>query len=216
MTRYAHSADGFRCDECSGEMAVPLFCDHCGASYPERRGMGPFAVLGLAETWDLDDDVFEQRELTLAARLHPDKWQGRGDRTHKRAQLAWSAVNEALAKTKDPFVRAQTLLTTPGEAPPKAQVPQTFLMEQLELQEEIEGGVDGDRRKILNKTIRRELKELRRQLAGHFEILEASGDAGSAAGGAADSARAAAWVVVHKSRYWKNAQRALRGGAAQR
>ena len=192
MTRYAHSADGFRCDECSGEMAIPLFCDHCGTSYPERRGMGPFSVLGLPETWGIDDDVFDQRELTLASRLHPDKWQGRGDRTHKRAQLAWSAVNEALAKTKDPFARAETLLTTPGEAPPKAQVPQMFLMEQLELQEEIEGGVGGDRRKILNKTIRRELKELRRQLAGHFEILEAAGGAGSAAGDAAASAEAAA------------------------
>ena len=220
MSHYSKTTEAFRCDECGAEMAVPLFCDHCGANYPERRGMGPFAVLGLDPRWDIPDDVFESRELTLAARLHPDKWQGRGDRTHKRAQLAWSAVNEALAKTQDPFIRGETLLKATDEADNgtlgnTATVPHGFLIEQLDLQEEIEDGVGPDRRKTLNRTIRRELKELCRQLAGHFELIEATDGAGNAAGDARISALKAAWTVVHMSRYWKNAQRALRSGAAQ-
>ncbi|MCO4769685.1 MAG: hypothetical protein KDA24_06600 [Deltaproteobacteria bacterium] len=220
MSDYSRSAEGFRCDECSEEMAMPLFCDHCGANYPERRAMGPFAVLGVNAEFGLDPDLLERRELALAKRLHPDSWQSRGERKHKQAQLAWSAVNEALAKTQDPFVRAETLLQGTDEATSGAlsdtpSVPQTFLLEQLELQEEIEDGVDDGRRKVLNKEVRRALKELQRQLAGHFEIIEATQDAGSAAGDARIAALRASWTVVHMSRYWKNAQRALRSGAAQ-
>jgi molecular chaperone HscB len=213
MSQYSRSTDSFRCDECSEEMAVPLFCDHCGANYPERRRMGPFAVLGLSPSFDVAEEVFEERELTLAKRLHPDGWATRGERTHKHAQLAWSAVNEALARTRDPFARAETLLEEAG-AEGEAAVPQAFLIEQLELQEELEGPIDDERRKALTRTLRRELKELQRQLAGHFEIIEATAHAGSAAGPAHAAALQAAWTVVHMSRYWRNAQRALRGGAA--
>ena len=215
MSQYSRSTDAFRCDECSEEMAVPLFCDHCGANYPERRRMGPFAVLGLEPRFDIADDVFEARELTLARRLHPDQWQSRGERQHKQAQLAWSAVNEALAKTTDPFARAETLLESADDAERDASVPQGFLIEQLELQEELESPVSSERRKVLNRSIRRELKELQRQLLGHFEIIEATEDAGSAAGEARSAALDAAWTVVHMSRYWRNAQRALRSGAAE-
>lgn len=214
-SEYSKTTDAFRCDECSEEMAVPLFCDHCGTNYPERRAMGPFTVLGLAARFDHDAQAFEARELTLAARLHPDKWQSRGERTHKRAQLAWSAVNEALAKTQNPFARAETLLTVTEASDDKATVPQRFLIEQLELQEELEDAIAPDRRKVLNRSVRRELKELERQLAGHFEVIEATEYAGTTAGEARVLALKAAWTVVHMSRYWRNAQRALRGAAAQ-
>jgi len=214
-SEYSKTTDAFRCDECGEEMAVPLFCDHCGTNYPERRAMGPFTVLGLAARFDHDPQTFESRELTLAARLHPDKWQSEGERTHKRAQLAWSAVNEALAKTQDPFARAETLLSDTEACEEKATVPQMFLIEQLELQEELETPVATERRKTLNRSIRKELKELERQLAGHFEIIDATALAGTAAGEGRLMALKAASTVVHMSRYWRNAQRALRGAAAQ-
>lgn len=215
-SEYSKTSDGFRCDECGGDMAVPLFCDHCGTNYPERRAMGPFTVLGLVERWEQDDDAVEARELKLAARLHPDQWQGRGDRTHKQAQLAWAAVNTALKAVKDPFDRAMTLIESSEEhddgllGDSKRDVPQDFLIEQLELQEELESPVSDDRRKALNKQIRRELKELRRQLAGHFEIVDATAHAGAAAGEARIAALRGARSVVSRSRYWRNARQALR------
>lgn len=214
---YSHATDAFRCDECGEPMAIPLSCDHCGANYPERRAMGPFSVLGLEARWDLPEELFETRETTLAQRLHPDRWQGKGERQHKRALIAWSAVNEALEKTRDPFARAETLLEATHEwddaLSGKTTLPQAFLIEQLELQEEIQDGVDRDRKKALNKTIRHELKELVRQLAGHFEVIEATEHAGSAAGDARLAALKGAKAVVDRSRYWRNARRALRGDA---
>ena len=52
---YTQRSESYRCDECGKEMAVPLFCDHCGSDYPERRRMSPFAIIGLATTFALDD-----------------------------------------------------------------------------------------------------------------------------------------------------------------
>jgi molecular chaperone HscB len=219
--QYSKRSDGFRCDECGQDMAVPLFCDHCGTNYPERRAMGPFSVLGLVERWDLDQDALEAKELVLAQRLHPDKWQGRGERKHKHALLAWAAVNGALKAVTDPFVRATTLINgtdehTDGQlGDGKRDVPQDFLIEQLELQEELESPVDSARRKDLNKQIRRALKELTRQLAGHFEIVDASEHAGEAAGDARIAALQGARAVVSQSRYWRNAQQALRAQSAR-
>ncbi len=220
-SQYSKRSDGFRCDECGQDMAVPLFCDHCGTNYPERRAMGPFSVLGLAERWALDQDALEAKELVLAQRLHPDKWQGRGERKHKQALLAWAAVNVALEAVTDPFVRATTLISATDEhadgllGDGKRDVPQDFLIEQLDLQEELESPVDPARRKELNKQIRRALKELTRQLAGHFEIVDASGHAGDAAGDARLAALRGARAVVSQSRYWRNAQQALRAQSAR-
>ncbi len=195
-TTYAQSADGFRCDECGQAMAVPLFCDHCGTDYPERRRMSAFAVLGLPAQFDLDGDELDRRELALGKRLHPDAWQGRGDRLAKRALLAQSAVNEALKAVRDPFDRARALLELAGDGDGKSVMPPAFLMEHFELQEEIEDGVDGARKRELTKRARTELRALREELASAF-----------AGGGDAEAVRRA----VDASNYWRNVQRALRG-----
>ena len=220
-SQYSKTSDGFRCDECGKDMAVPLFCDRCGVNYPERRAMGPFAVLGLPARWDLDVAVLEAREVALAQRLHPDKWQSRGERQHKHALLAWSAVNGALEAVTDPFVRATTLIEATDEhadgllGDGKNDVPQDFLIEQLDLQEELESPLDEARRKALNAQIRRALKELERQLAGHFVIVDASVHAGDAAGDARLAALMGARAVVSQSRYWRNARQALRAQSAR-
>mgnify|MGYP002634098165 CR=1 FL=1 len=216
-TDYSQSADGFRCEQCGHEMAVPLFCDHCATDYPERRGMGAFAILGLPQRWDLDEDALDAVELRLATRLHPDRWTTRGDRAHKHALLAWSAVNVSLGALKDPFDRADTLLRATDEwellADDKVALPQAFLLEQLDLQEELEAPLTEERRSVLQRTVRHELRELRRVLGGHFEVAESASHAGSAAGDARITALRAARAVVDKSRYWRNAQRTLRGDA---
>ncbi len=203
MSTYSKTADSFRCDECGKPMAFPLFCDECGTDYPERRGMSAFGILGLPRTFEIEASEIERRELLLAQRLHPDRWQGRGDRLYKRALLAQSAVNEALGQVSDPFTRSSTLLDLQEDAVPHAQLPQAFLMEQLELQEEIEEGVESGRKRELKKAVRAELKSLRASLAEAW-LTAADGDA---------SALATVQELVDRSRYWKNAEVALRGQA---
>ena len=184
-------------------MAFPLFCDSCGADYPERRGMSAFGVLGLPITFDIDPATLEQRELLLVQRLHPDRWQGRGDRLHKRALMAQSAANVALGRISDPFVRAETLLDLQEVEVPSATLPTPFLLEQLEVQEEIEAPLEPARRRELKKAVRASLAGLQAQLAEAWTRVE----------GGDSTALITVRDAVDRSRYWRNAERALRGQA---
>lgn len=207
MSTYAQSTERFRCDECGHEMAMPLFCDGCGVDYPERRRMSHFGVLGLQQTFDLDDDELDRIETLLARALHPDKWQARGDRLHRKALLAQSAANEALAAVRDPWARADTLLGLQAEIDdlPRTRLPTAFLVEQLELQEEVDESLEPARKRQVSKQVRAALKELRAGLAEAFAGLDGT-DKLAAMGRARE--------LVDRSRYWRNVQAALRGRSA--
>lgn len=200
-TTYSATADSFRCDECNAEMAFPLFCDSCGTDYPERQRMSAFGILGLPPRFDVDDALIDEREVLLSQRLHPDRWQAKGDRLYRKALLAQSATNEALKAVREPFQRALTLLEMhpDGDDVPKSVMPTAFLMEQLELQEEIEDGVDSARRRELIKVARTELKVLRQRLG---ELLAGEPDL---------DALTQVRATVDRSHYWRNIQRSLRG-----
>ncbi len=205
-TTYARLADSFRCDECGKDMAFPLFCDHCGTDYPERQRMSPFGLLGLEADFDLAEDDLDGRELLLAQRLHPDRWQARGERLHRKALLAQSAVNEALEAVREPFARAVVLLDLLAEGAdvPRTKLPTPFLVEQLELQEEIEDGVDNARKREMTKEARGALEALRQQLSEGFT---------AASDPATGEQLAALREAIDRSHYWRNVQRALRGRA---
>jgi molecular chaperone HscB len=211
---YALSSTGFRCDECGQEMAFPLFCDRCGADYPERRKMNPFALLGLPARFDLDAAELERRELLLSQRLHPDLWQGKGDALYRKALLAQSALNEALGAVREAFARGETLwkLRTGDDAPSQPnEISKDFLIEQLEIQEEIETGLSEERKQELARRVRAELKDLQEQLAAGFSLgdAEAGHDFATATEPPPRSVRAA----LDRARYWRNVRAALRGQA---
>jgi len=194
-------------------MAVPLFCDHCGSDYPERRRMSPFAIIGLATTFALDDAQLEQRELLLTRRLHPDRWQQDDSRLYKKALLTQAAVNQALESIREPIERANTLLRLQvpeltEELGAQHRPDQEFLIEQLELQEEVRGSLDPERRRALKQNVRAQLKRLHEQIGDAFAALEQSEAAGSQR-----IAVAQALQFLGEARYWRNLQRALRGEA---
>jgi DnaJ-domain-containing protein 1 len=172
--------------------------------------MSPFGILGLAPDFAVEDSVIDQLETGLATRLHPDLWLQRGESLHRKALIAQSAVNEALKAIRTPFVRAETLLSiltdsTDLNKPTHAPLPTTFLLGQLELQEEIEDGITPPRKRELTRTVRAELKQLRSLLDSEFDLVEKTSDS---------EGRSAALLriqtTVDRSRYWRNIQRSLR------
>ena len=194
-------------------MATPLFCDRCGADYPERRGMSAFGILGLPPTFALKDSTIDQLESTLATRLHPDLWLQRGASLHRKALIAQSAVNEAIQAIRLPFTRAETLLSilADSEGPTesaRSPLPTTFLVGQLKLQEEIEDGITPHRKRELTRSVRAELKQLHSLLDSEFDLVEKTSDT---------DGRNAAFLriqnTVDRSRYWRSIQRSLRGPA---
>lgn len=175
--------------------------------------MSPFGILGLAPTFAIEDSTIDQLETQLATRLHPDGWLRRGESLHRKALIAQSAVNEALQAIRTPFVRAETLLSILADSadlnessrPP---LPTAFLLEQLELQEEIEDGIPPSRKRELTRAVRAELRQLRSLLDSDFDLVEKTSDV---------EGRNAAFLriqtTVDFSRYWRNIQRSLRGPA---
>ncbi|MBJ93140.1 MAG: Fe-S protein assembly co-chaperone HscB [Rickettsiales bacterium] len=202
-----------RCDECDKEMAAPLFCDHCGCNYPERRALSPFAILSLPGSFFITDQQLDERELELSRRLHPDRWQGQSSRVHGQALIAQSAVNEALIIVRDPLQRARALLSQRAEElvdrlTREQRLDQGFLIEQLELQEEAREQPDESRKKELKKLARGELKLLTSTIENCFHELE-----GAAKSESQDELIARALHSMAKARYWRNLQQALRNPA---
>ena len=199
-------------------MAFPLFCDSCGADYPERSRMSAFGLLGLPRSFAIPDIEFDRRELLLAQRLHPDRWMSRSERLHRKALMAQSAVNVALESVRDPFRRAETLLALTDEHRSGAldaaanSLPPGFLIEHLELREEIQEGPSDDRRRALKKAARAQLRGIEIEIGDAFEELDAVGAAVDPAAARAAALNAVAGAVS-RSRYWRNLQTALRGDA---
>jgi molecular chaperone HscB len=199
---YRLRSEAHRCDECGREMAYARFCDACGADFPERRGLGPFAVLGLTARFDVDSEELERLERELVTRLHPDRWQQRGEALYRKAVIAQSGANEALAQVQDPLSRAELLLELDDGAVREGlheagKVDTGFLVEQLELQEEAAAEPDEPRRRELMRRARQEGKALVAEMAAGF----ADGDP--------KRVRAA----VDRYRYWRNLGRAVQGRA---
>jgi DnaJ-domain-containing protein 1 len=192
-------------------MATPLFCDDCGTDYPERRGMTSFGILGLEPTFSIPTETIDELENNLVARLHPDRWQSRGTSLHRKALIAQAAVNEALEEVRTPFRRAETLLSVLPHAPDfneetRPGLPTPFLIQQLELQEEIEDGLSRERKRELTTWVRSELKELRAVLDSEFQLVEKSNETQTSRDSFERIQNA-----VDRSRYWRNIQRSLRG-----
>lgn len=214
MSTYAKTSSGWSCDSCGAEMAIPLFCDGCGADYPERRAMSPFGILGLEQNFAVDEDHIDQLENRLATRLHPDRWQNRGESLHRKALLAQSAVNEALELVREPFQRAETLLEVLWGLPEQSEetrprLPTAFLVQQLELQEEIESGLEPERKRELKAWVRKELSELLSCLSTDFTSLESHTEQ-TAPSELIERVQAA----IDRSRYWRNIRRSLRSQRA--
>jgi molecular chaperone HscB len=104
--------------------------------------MDPFATLGLARRYDLDEAELEQRYRDLQREFHPDR-HTQAPAVERRSKLQRAVeVNEAYRLLRDPQRRAESLLALlTGEAPrdpsPDRSADPELLMEMMELREEL-------------------------------------------------------------------------------
>ena len=127
-----------------------------------------FELFGLAPVYALEPEALEKTYREIQSRVHPDRFAHAGD-AERRASLQWTTrVNEAYRTLKDPVQRGKHLLELQGldvAFETNTQMPTDFLMQQLELREELEsatGGRDAAR-----------LDRLRGGLVSQKEALEA-------------------------------------------
>jgi molecular chaperone HscB len=126
-----------------------------------------FELFGLPAAFGLDREALEKAYRDIQSRVHPDRFAHAGD-AERRASLQWTTrVNEAYRVLKDPVQRAKHLLELHGidvGFETNTQMPSDFLLQQLELREELEAA--------LQKKDASRLDALRRSLKGQKQQLE--------------------------------------------
>lgn len=207
-TTHRHSeAPGFTCENCGRTMLFAPYCAACDTVYPERRGLDLFDRIGLPRTFFLDPDLLDRREVEISRQVHPDRFVGR----EGRADLAVSfqaSLNEALRVLREPFARAEYLLSLAPEYASELRdsraLPDGFLAAQLELREELDGGASEARVQEIRRRARRDLQEVEARVGEHFRLME-SGE------GDPRALRAEVRLLLNQVKYFQNVQRAARG-----
>ena len=123
-----------------------------------------FERLGLPRRFSVDGAELERNYLARSREVHPDFDTGDED--------AAAALNKAYATLREPFPRAEHLLNLlggPGASDDKS-LPPAFLMEMLELREEIESAKGSPEQGAkIEADLMSRTKDLERLLEGLFE-----------------------------------------------
>jgi molecular chaperone HscB len=126
---------------------------------PDASTADPFALFGLEPDFDLDVRVLRARWMRVAAEVHPDA---------SGATLASAKVNDAFRVLCDPLSRAEALVSRFGfdvlakNDDVKRALPPAFLMEMMELREQVDCLEPTDR---LARTALRDGAKSRREVA---------------------------------------------------
>ena len=100
-----------------------------------------FKLFGLIPDFNLDLLQLHSEQQRLQSIYHPDRYVAASDRDKRRSVQIASWINQAYTTLRDPVKRSRYLLEISGaEMPDDSQTTSdtTFLMEQLELREEME------------------------------------------------------------------------------
>ena len=127
-----------------------------------------FELFGLDPAFGLDKQMLDTAYREIQSRVHPDRFAHAGD-AERRASMQWTTrVNEAYRILRNPVQRAKHILELQGvdvEFETNTQMPTDFLLQQLELREELEAATA--------KKDAAGLDALQNRLRGEKDLLEA-------------------------------------------
>ena len=130
-----------------------------------------FELFGLEPAFDLDVRHLQAEQQRLQASYHPDRFIGADDKDKRLSTQIASWVNQAYETLQDPVKRSRYLLEISGATIPddsKTTSDHEFLMEQIELREEVESCRHGDDPLQQCEQIESKLAQRARELASEF------------------------------------------------
>jgi len=141
-----------------------------------------FALFGLPEAFSLDQPMLEKAYRDIQSQVHPDRFAHAGD-AERRASLQWTTrVNEAYRTLKAPVQRAKHLLELHGvdvAFETNTAMPTEFLMQQMELREQLEGAKDAKALDGLRADLVKAQRALETQVADAIDARRAYVEASS-------------------------------------
>ncbi len=133
------------CPNCGEGLETPLACGACGVLIQIDEDPGPFEVLGLAPSIDVDAEDARKRLRRFTRLVHPDFFALAGEDQVALAEAAGARLNAAHDLVADFSARADWLVRHLGGPSEKelGAMPQTFLMEVMEWNEVLEENAPG-------------------------------------------------------------------------
>ena len=119
-----------------------LLDEHTGELRLKDRAPDVFKVFGLTYAYEYDSELLERRYLELSKLTHPDHQETSDEASRQRIINVSAWVNQSYRDIKNSLFRAEfllSLLETRNQCHTDSKkLPGTFLMDMLELQEELE------------------------------------------------------------------------------
>ncbi|HUN69589.1 MAG TPA: Fe-S protein assembly co-chaperone HscB [Burkholderiales bacterium] len=127
-----------------------------------------FELLGLAPAFALEPAQLDRAYRDIQSRIHPDRFAHAGE-SERRASMQWATqVNEAYRTLKSPVQRAKYLLALNGvdvAFETNTAMPPDFLVEQMELRENLESARDVDSLDLLKADLLNQKRTLEAKIA---------------------------------------------------
>jgi len=177
MTDQGEQAVPAKCRKCDKPMSSPLVCDYCKDVNAAAIGADYFAMLGLPQQFELDENELRDKYVSLSRHAHPDLHVGDTAAVQKLHLRVSAALNDAYSTLKDPARRAEYLLELLGgkSSAQDKSVPDGFLGTMMMMQEEVadaRGGENEAELERLRKVLQTQHDGLLRRIAGLFGELD--------------------------------------------
>ena len=127
-----------------------------------------FELFGLAPAYALDLVQLDRAYRDIQANIHPDRFAHAGDAERRASMQMTTQVNDAYRTLKSPLQRARYLLELNGVdagLETNTAMPPEFLMEQMELRENLEDARDADSLGLLEKDLLSRKQKIETQIA---------------------------------------------------
>lgn len=138
-----------------------------------------FELFGMNPVFDIDCSRLHAEQQRLQSTYHPDRYVNASDRDKRLSVQVASWVNQAYETLQDPVKRSRYLLEINGADIPDDSTTTSdteFLMEQIELREQVEScrhGQDGlQRSDQLETRLAHRAEQLAGEFVSHFEAAE--------------------------------------------
>jgi molecular chaperone HscB len=131
-----------------------------------------FELLGLAPAFALEPAQLDRAYREIQSKIHPDRFAHAGE-AERRASMQWTTqVNEAYRTLKSPVQRAKYLLELNGvdvAFETDTAMPADFLVEQMELRENLEQARDVESLGLIRKNLMADKKTIETQIAERID-----------------------------------------------
>lgn len=156
------------CPNCSAPRATLLGCAACGALFRNDQA-DVFSLMGLPAQYTLDLPRLDAGYLAISRLAHPDRHVSKSDDAQELAEVVMAQANRARQVLLDDRLRAEALWQRLGGngSTPKKQPEPAFLMEVMELTEQLAGAGDSEKA-ALTDNIRARLNAMRAELTQQF------------------------------------------------